>query len=122
MAWRIVREGGALKVAEDRSRTSARRIVTNAVLLNLLNPKLSLFFLAFLPQFVPGDANNATATMVGLASTFMLLTFIVFVGYGACASLARDLIVSRPRVMRWLRLSFAGAFGLLGLRLALSDR
>jgi threonine/homoserine/homoserine lactone efflux protein len=122
MAWRILREGGALKVAEDRTRTSAQRIVTNAILLNLLNPKLSLFFLAFLPQFVPGDADNATATMVGLASIFMLLTFVVFVGYGACASLARDYIVSRPEVMRWLRFSFAGAFGLLGLRLALSDR
>ena len=122
MAWSILREGGALTVEGDRRQMPAGRIILNGILLNLLNPKLSLFFLAFLPQFIPAASTSATPLMIGLALMFMLLTFIVFVGYGACASLARDYVISRPRVMRWLKMTFAGSFGLLGLRLALAER
>ena len=122
MAWTILRQGGALEVAEERTRTAARRIVTDGFLINILNPKLSLFFLAFLPQFIPADAAHPTPMLLGLALTFMALTFVAFVGYGACAALARDYVISRPAVMVWLRRTFAGAFGLLGLRLALSER
>ncbi len=122
MAWSILREGGALAVSEDKTETSHLRVATTGMLLNVLNPKLSLFFLAFLPQFVTTAAGEGTSALVLLASIFMLLTFIVFVGYGACASLARDYVISRPVVLVWLRRSFAGTFGFLGLRLALSDR
>jgi threonine/homoserine/homoserine lactone efflux protein len=122
MAWNILREGGALTVSGKVTETASKRIVLNGLFLNVLNPKLSLFFLAFLPQFVPTDTVNATPTLVLLALIFMLLTFIVFIGYGACASLARDYVISRPAVLLWLRRSFAGTFGLLGLRLALSER
>lgn len=122
MAWSILREGGALEVSEERTETAARRIVLSGILLNVLNPKLSLFFLAFLPQFVPAGMQNPTPMLLGLALTFMLLTFVVFIGYGACASLARDYVISRPTVLVWLRRSFAGTFGLLGIRLALSER
>lgn len=122
MAWNILREGGALDVSEDRRPLSAFQTARDGVVLNVLNPKLSLFFLAFLPQFVPATAANTTLTMVMLGLSFMALTFIVFVGYGACASLARDYVVSKPSVMVWLRRSFAATFGLLGLRLALAER
>ena len=122
MAWSIMRDGGALTVSEDKLETSYLRIVVSGMLLNVLNPKLSLFFLAFLPQFIAAEVGNATPTLALLAAIFMLLTFVVFVGYGACASLARDYVISRPAVLTWLRGSFAGTFGFLGLRLALSDR
>lgn len=122
MAWNILRQGGALDVSEDRRPLSAFQTARDGVVLNVLNPKLSLFFLAFLPQFVPATAANTTLIMVMLGLTFMALTFIVFVGYGACASLARDYVISKPSVMVWLRRSFAATFGLLGLRLALAER
>ena len=122
MAWTILRDGGALDVSEDRRPMSAWQTLRNGTLINVLNPKLSLFFLAFLPQFVPTAAAHPTLTMVMLAAMFMALTFIVFVGYGACAALARDYVVSRPAVMVWLRRSFAATFGALGLRLAFADR
>ena len=122
MAWSVLRDDGALKVADRDTRVSAAKIIANGFLLNILNPKLSLFFLAFLPQVVPAKSSNATATMLGLAATFMLLTFVVFVGYGAFAAATRRYVISRPRVMLWLRRSFAGAFGALGLRLALAER
>ncbi|RVU39267.1 LysE family translocator [Hwanghaeella grinnelliae] len=122
MAWNIAREGGALSVDADRKPQLALKLIRNGLLLNVLNPKLSLFFLAFLPQFVTADAANPTPQLVLLALIFMVMTFVVFVGYGACASLARDYVISRPKVLMWLRRSFAGAFGILGLRLALADR
>ena len=122
MAWSILRDGGALDVSEDRAKSSITRTILNGMLLNVLNPKLSLFFLAFLPQFVPLNATGATYTLVTLAAIFMLLTFVIFIGYGACAALARDYVISRPNVMNWLKRAFAGTFGFLGLKLALSER
>lgn len=122
MAWTILRDGGALDVEADRTPMSAGKLIGSAIMLNTLNPKLSLFFLAFLPQFVAADAASPTATLVGLALAFMAMTFVVFVGYGAMASLARDYVVSRPAVLRWLKRSFAGAFALLGFRLAMAER
>jgi threonine/homoserine/homoserine lactone efflux protein len=122
MAWSILRDGSALDVSVEPTKTPAMRIIRNGILLNFFNPKLTLFFFAFLPQFVPAGTANATPVLLGLALTFMLMTFIVFVGYGACAAYARDYVISRPRVMVWLKRSFAGAFGLLGLRLALAER
>ncbi len=122
MTWSILRDGGTLDVSEDRAKSPMARIILNGMLLNVLNPKLSLFFLAFLPQFVPLDATGATFTLVTLAAIFMLLTFVIFIGYGACAALARDYVISRPNVMNWLKRAFAGTFGFLGLKLALSER
>lgn len=122
MAWGILRSGGALDVSEDKSRLSLFQTAVSGTLLNILNPKLSLFFMAFLPQFVSSASTFVVFEMMLLASVFMLLTFIVFVGYGACASLARDYIVSKPNVMLWLKRSFAATFAALGMKLALSER
>lgn len=125
LAWQLLRERGTLRLAEHDSAVAAlpaRRIVAGGFLLNILNPKLALFFLAFLPQFVPAHAPDATAHMLVLAGVFMLLTFVVFVGYGAFASAARHYVISRPQVMLWFKRCFAGAFVALGLRLAWSSR
>ncbi|MCC3859940.1 LysE family translocator [Pseudemcibacter aquimaris] len=122
MAWNIVRDGGALDIKEEKNKDSMIRIAIRGTLINILNPKLSLFFLAFLPQFVDAGHEQATQAMVMLAGVFMLLTFIVFTGYGLCASLAHEYVVRRPRVLKWLKRSFAATFGFLGVRLALSER
>lgn len=121
MAWTILRDKETLSVSEEKSSQSAARIALNGMFLNVLNPKLSLFFLAFLPQFVSADAVDTTSTLILLASVFMALTLVIFVGYGAMASLARDYVISRPTVLIWIRRLFAGSFGALGAKLALSD-
>ncbi|MEM1316821.1 MAG: LysE family translocator [Pseudomonadota bacterium] len=122
MAWSVIRDGGSLDVEPSKGMASATRLVRDGIALNVLNPKLSIFFLAFLPQFVAPDSPAPTVKLIGLALVFMAMTFAVFVIYGAAASAARDYVISRPVVMAWLKRSFAAAFGLLGLRLAMAER
>ena len=94
----------------------------SGILVNILNPKLTIFFFAFLPQFVSTDEPSALLRMLGLSSVFMLLTFVVFGVYGVFAAAVRNHVVSRPRVMTWMRRAFAGSFVALSARLALTDR
>lgn len=122
LAWTTLREKGTLSVARSEERRAAREIVVRGFLINILNPKLSIFFLAFLPQFVPADAALPMLRMTGLSAVFMLMTFVIFVGYGVFAAAVRQHVISRPAVMTWLRRAFAGAFAGLGLKLALSER
>lgn len=119
LAWGTLNERGAFDVAPERARRGYRAIVTRAVLINTLNPKLSVFFLAFLPQFLSGDPATATAEMARLGAVFMALTFVVFVGYGAFAATARAFVLGSPRAMAWARRAFAASFAGLGLKLAL---
>ena len=122
MAWMTLRERGALKLQTEIGARSATRVIVAAILINILNPKLSIFFLACLPQFVSADEPSPLARMFELSAVFMLLTFAVFVGYGLFAAAIRHHVTSRPRVLTWMRRSFAGAFAALGLKLALADR
>lgn len=122
MAWNALREKGALKVEREVGTRSATQVIVSAILINILNPKLSIFFFAFLPQFVTADEPHALSRMLELSAVFMLLTFAVFVGYGLFAASIRNHIVSRPRVLTWMRRAFAGAFVALGAKLALADR
>lgn len=121
MAWSILKDRAAMEVSENKDKSSLVQIAISGTILNVLNPKLSLFFLAFLPQFVSPTAPNATTELVGLAIVFMVMTFVVFVCYGAFAAFARDYVIQRPSVMQWIRRCFAGTFGFLGAKLALSD-
>jgi threonine/homoserine/homoserine lactone efflux protein len=122
MAWSTLREQGALSVEPDGDLRSTHQVIVSAILINILNPKLSIFFLAFLPQFVRANAPDTLSQMVGLSAVFMFLTFIVFVGYGLVAAAMRRQVIARPRLVTWLRRAFAGAFLALGAKLAFADR
>jgi threonine/homoserine/homoserine lactone efflux protein len=122
MAWNTLREHGALSVDQKTDSRSLRQIIVEAVLINILNPKLSIFFLAFLPQFVSANELHPLARMSELSAVFMLMTFVVFVGYGLFAAAIRDHVISRPRVVTWMRRTFAAAFVALGAKLAVSER
>jgi threonine/homoserine/homoserine lactone efflux protein len=122
MAWSTLRDRGALTVEPDVNARSARQVIVHAILLNILNPKLSIFFFAFLPQFVSADEAHPVLLMLGQSAVFMLLTFVVFVGYGLFAAAIRTHVISRPAVLTWMRRAFAGAFAALGVKLALADR
>jgi threonine/homoserine/homoserine lactone efflux protein len=122
IAWRTLKERGALKVETETTPRSAASVIVSAILVNILNPKLTIFFFAFLPQFVSPRDPNAFVRMVGLSGIFMLLTLIIFIGYGIFAAAIRRHVISRPRVLTWMRRAFAGAFVALGARLAFADR
>jgi threonine/homoserine/homoserine lactone efflux protein len=122
MAWNTLREKGALTVQEQTAPRSAVRVVTSGVLINILNPKLTIFFFAFLPQFVGVNEPHALPRMLEMSAAFMLLTFVVFVGYGMFAAAVRNRVVSSPAVMTRMRRVFAGSFVVLAGRLALADR
>jgi threonine/homoserine/homoserine lactone efflux protein len=122
MAWMTLKEHGALKVEKEVGARSATQVIVSAVLINILNPKLSIFFFAFLPQFVSPAEPDPLLRMSELSGVFMALTFVVFVGYGLFAAAIRNHVISRPQVLTWMRRSFAGAFALLGAKLAFADR
>ncbi len=122
MAWNTLRERGALKVEKEVGARSAVQVIMTAILINFLNPKLSIFFMAFLPQFVSAGEAHPLSRMLELSALFMLMTFLVFVGYGLFAASIRDHLITRPRVLTWMRRSFAAAFVALGAKLALANR
>lgn len=122
LAWTTVREHGSLDVNTRGTRGSAGRVILTAVLINLLNPKLTLFFFAFLPQFVAPHESHLVPRMLLLSGVFMLLTFVVFVAYGLLAALMREKVITRPRVIAWMRRSIAGAFVVLAAKLAFVER
>ncbi|MFE0856444.1 LysE family translocator [Streptomyces mutabilis] len=125
MAWATLRDKEALVVAGEDAAAGpvpAGWVILRGVLINILNPKLTLFFFAFLPQFVDPAEAGALPRMLLLGGVFMLVTFVVFAGYGVLAASVRSHVISRPRVMAWLRRSFAGSFVALGAKLAFTAR
>jgi threonine/homoserine/homoserine lactone efflux protein len=122
LAWSTLRQRGALDLGGQLTGGSAAKVIATAILINLLNPKLTIFFFAFLPQFVGPHDPHPIAVMAELSLVFMAMTLVVFIAYGLLASRVRDHILSRPGVMTWLRRTFAGAFVALAARLALAER
>lgn len=122
LAWATWRDKAAFAVDQTAAQRTGRQIVAKGILLNILNPKLTIFFLAFLPQFVDPAARSPLAQLVALSAVFMLMTFVVFVVYAALAHAFRRAVIESATVQGWLRRSFAAAFAGLGAQLALQDR
>jgi threonine/homoserine/homoserine lactone efflux protein len=122
MAVHTLREHGPLTLEPRADARTPRQVIVSAVLVNFLNPKLSIFFFAFLPQFVKPGESHRLSHMFELSVVFMVLTFVVFVGYGLFASWVRSHVISRPRVLVWMRRTFAASFVALGAKLAFTTR
>lgn len=122
LAWQTWRDKTPLAVDENTPPQSAWMVIRSAILINVLNPKLTIFFFAFLPQFVATDRSGATLHMIGLSLVFMAATFVVFALYGLFAAAMRTYVISRPGVIAWMRRTFAATYVLLAGRLALQER
>lgn len=118
LAWGALRSGGAIAISGTRTADPGWVIARRGALINILNPKLSIFFLALLPPFLSGEPASATAEMVLMGAVFMALTFGIFVLYGVFAARLRDWILASDRAMVWLNRSFAAVFAALAARLA----
>lgn len=122
MASSMFRARGTLRLDGQASGKGNREVVMTAILINLLNPKLSLFFLAFLPQFVAPDEPQGLARMMALSLVFMAMTFLIFAVYGAGAAFIRRYVLSSLPVQAWMRRGFALVFAGLAIKLALMPR
>lgn len=122
VAWATLRARDQIFIEPRPRAATHRQVIRNAVLVNVLNPKLSIFFLAFLPQFVAPTEPHPTWLMVQLSLVFMAITFLTFALYGMFAARVRDQVLCRPKVIRWMHRGFAATLVVLGARLALTDR
>jgi threonine/homoserine/homoserine lactone efflux protein len=122
LAWVTWHDKDALVVDQDDAPVSARKVIVTGVLINILNPKLTMFFFAFLPQFVATNEPRPWIPMLELSAVFMAMTFVVFAVYGVFAAAVRTHVIARPRIVTWMRRSFAACFVALGARLALASR
>ena len=118
LAWSTPKDKGALAVEEEDAPTSASKVIATGILINILNPKLTAFFFAFLPQFVSFDDPQSFLRMLQLSAVFMLLTLVIFGVYGVFAAAVREQVLTRPRVLAWMRRVFAGSFIALSAKLA----
>lgn len=119
LAWQTLRDDTALKLEQAPKKRGLFKTALRGALLNILNPKLSIFFLAFLPQFLSGTPASATFEMVTLGAVFMAMTLIVFCIYGLFAASMRDQLSRRPKILTWLRRGFSAAFAGLAAKLAI---
>ena len=121
LAWGMWRNTGSLRFDSFNGTRGGWAIAIRGTLINVLNPKLTIFFFAFLPQFLTDDS-SASAQMLVLGAVFMVITLVVFVFYGLLASKLRDRVVDSPRTIKILQRGFAGVFALFAIRLAFQDR
>jgi threonine/homoserine/homoserine lactone efflux protein len=122
LAWSMWRETGALKFNSPSTQNGLWQIATKGILINILNPKLSIFFLAFLPLFVSPKASSPIFQMIILSLIFMAMTLIIFILYGISANGVRRYVVNSPKAIRWLQRSFAATFAVLGVKLAMTEQ
>lgn len=119
LAWQALKSGGALRVSAERQAQGGWTVAWRGILINVLNPKLSIFFVALLPPFLSGNPGSATAEMIALGAIFMAMTFVVFAVYGVFAAQARVMVLGNAGLMKWLNRSFAAIFAALAGRLAM---
>ncbi len=122
LAWAMWRETGAIKFEASAKEKSPRQIIVRGFLINILNPKLSIFFLAFLPQFVPTDSTTPILQMFMLSTVFMAMTLLIFMAYGAFAHAVRSCVANSPGSVRRVQRTFAVIFAALGAKLAMAEQ
>jgi threonine/homoserine/homoserine lactone efflux protein len=122
LAWKMWREAGTLAIGQKSAEAGFGQIVTKAIALNLLNPKLTMFFLAFLPLFISKDSSSPTLQMAALSAVFMLITFIVFVFYGILASSISSYLMKSAGMAKRFQQVFAVIFAAFAVKLALTEK
>ncbi len=122
LAWSMWRDKGTLKIDQSEQNNNALQIALKGLTINILNPKLTIFFFAFLPQFITPGSGSPTTQMLGLSAIFMAMTFLIFALYGLFASSISELLLKSPKSIQKMQRSFALIFAGLAAKLALSEQ
>ena len=122
LAWNMWREAGTLEINKKSTDTSTAQIVIKAIAINLLNPKLTIFFFAFLPLFVSKNSSSPTMEMITLSTVFMGMTFFIFALYGILASGISAYLINSSKAVKRLQQVFAVVLATFAVKLALSEK
>lgn len=122
LAWSMWHSSSSLSLSKEDKTESMTIVAFKGFLINILNPKLTIFFLAFLPQFMPVNPENSTLNMLVLGGIFMSMTLGVFIVYGLLSTTIRDYLIDSEKISKLIQQAFAGSFALLGLKLAFTER
>ena len=123
LAWSIWKDSGEMQLENKQElKVNLLQVALKGCLINVLNPKLTIFFLAFLPQFISSSVGSVTSQMLLLGGIFMAITFFIFILYGMLASKVRQYLIGSSKITKYLQQTFAASFALLGVKLALTDR
>ena len=124
LAWKMLRERDALTISVTGAgfAPSLSALYRRGFIMNVLNPKVALFFLAFLPQFTVREAGNVPLQMALLGFVFMAQALVIFTLIGLFSGTVGVWLRQRPGAGCYLTRLAGGIFALLGLRLALMER
>ncbi len=122
LAWAMWQDTGMFQFDRPAQKTDTFQIAFKGFLVNILNPKLTIFFFAFLPLFISPDTTSPTQQMLGLSAVFMLMTLVIFAVYGVLASGISTYLKKSPKTIKWVQRSFAVIFAGLAAKLALSEQ
>ncbi|QQP95475.1 LysE family translocator [Lysobacter enzymogenes] len=122
LAWQSLR-APAMRVGDgEGARGGAGKLYLRGIVMNVANPKVSIFFLAFLPQFVDQQAGPVTLQMLALGATFIVATALVFGALALSAGAIGRHLVRSERAQRWMNRVAATVFAGLAVKLATAQR
>ena len=122
LAWTMWREKSAFKFEQKEHKNNVFQIALKGIMINILNPKLTIFFFAFLPQFLSTEVASITNQMIGLSVVFMFMTFVIFALYGIFASSVGSYLMKSSKAIKYVQRSFAAIFALMAIKLAFSEQ
>lgn len=122
LAWQAIRESGELISSAPVRETNAFALYRRGIFMNVLNPKVALFFLAFLPQFINLESGSVPMQMIFLGIVFLVQAWLIFSAISVFAGTIGDKIVQRPGIVKYIKWGKAGIFTAIGVKLALAHK
>jgi len=111
-----------LDLSVQNSTKELKKLFFKGFVMNILNPKVSIFFLAFLPQFVTPENGNIPLQMIVLGLVFMALTIIVFSAIGVAGNMLSAKLIEKPSIVKYMNILTSLVLVALGLKLAFASR